>query len=489
MKKVHGFTKASVQAAICRKSFYQFVRRYWDIIIVAEPVWNWHIEYLCDELQLVAERIFPHDWVDEKGEKQHGPEPKLYDLVINVPPGSTKTTICSILFPAWVWTRMQEARTISGSYAGPVALDNCRKSRLVIESDRYKAMFPEVELRADQNAKGFYETTKGGDRVGVGAGGAITGRHAHFLLVDDPINPKEVRSEVEILNTNLWMKETLSTRKVDKKVSVTILIMQRLHREDPSGTMLAEADDSNPVRHICLPAEVSDNVKPARLKRRYKDGLMDPVRMPQSVLDREKKILGPYGYAGQYEQSPTPLGGGMFKFEKIELATPPTLWKRKVRYWDKAGTKDGGAFTAGVLMGEDAEGCFWILDVVRGQWESGEREKIIKQTAVADGRGITIGVEQEPGSGGKESAQSTVKNLAGFTVMVDRVTGDKVTRADPFSVQVNVGSVKAVKGAAWWEAFRAEMQFFPFSKRKDQIDAASGAFALLNTIRLRLGAL
>lgn len=471
-------TRTSVESAICQKSFYEFVKRFWDVVIKAEPVWNWHIPYICQEMQTMAERVFRN-------------EPRLYDLIINVPPGSTKTTICSIMFPAWVWTRMSSARIIGASYAHAVAMDNSRKSRLIIESDKYKQLFPHVQLRDDQNTKGFYETMEGGDRVAVGSGGAITGRHGHFIITDDPINPREARSEAEIRNTNTWMKETLATRKVDKKVSVEILIMQRLHQEDPTGMKLAEQDPESPIRHICLPGESKEwEVKPARLKKRYVDNLLDPTRIPWSVLKKEERALGPYGYAGQYGQSPTPLGGGMFKFEKISLEDRPNQWKsRLVRYWDKAGTKDDGAHTAGVLMGEDLEGYYWILDVIRGQWDSGERERIIKQCAIADGRNVVVGIEQEPGSGGKESMQSTVKSLAGWHTMVDKVTGDKVTRADPFSIQVNIGNVKACKGANWWTDYRDEMKFFPFSKYKDQIDASSGAFACLTVLRTRVGAL
>ena len=469
-------SKAQIERAICQKSFYQFIQRFWDVVIKADPVWNWHIKYIADELQIVAERVFLG-------------LPKLYDVDINVPPGSTKTTICSIMYPAWIWTRMPSARVIGASYAHTVAMDNSRKSRLIIESAKYRELFPEVQIRDDQNTKGFYETNQGGDRIAVGAEGAITGRHGHFLLTDDPINPREARSETEIKNVNTWMGETLATRKVDKKVSVMILIMQRLHQNDPTGVSLENADESNPVKHICLPADDSYPIKPLKLKRKYVQGLLDPVRIPKEVLEKEKKILGPYGYAGQYGQQPVPLGGGMFKFEKVQLVPKPRTFRRIVRYWDKAGTKDGGAHTAGVKIGETDEGSFHIIDVVRGQWDSGEREKIIEQTALADGHGVIIGLEQEPGSGGKESAYNTAKRLRGFTVMIDKVTGDKVTRADPFSVQVNIGNVTATQGAGWWPDYRNEMQFFPFSKYKDQIDASSGAFALLNAVRIRLGAL
>ena len=97
-------------------------------------------------------------------------------------------------------------------------------------------------------------------------------------------------------------------------------------------------------------------------------------------------------------------------------------------------------------MGVDVDQKSAVLDLLRGQWEAAARERIILQTAQIDGKGVAIGVEQEPGSGGKESAQSTVKMLAGFRVRVDRPTGDKEVRADPYAVQVNGGNVYLVQG-------------------------------------------
>ena len=166
--------------------------------------------------------------------------------------------------------------------------------------------------------------------------------------------------------------------------------------------------------------------------------------------------------------------------------------KRLVRFWDKAGTKDGhGAYTAGVKLGLDMDGRFWLLDVVRGRWESFERETIIKRTAISDTKIVSVGLEQAPGSGGKESAQGTIRNLAGFRVRADKPTGDKAARADPLSVQVNAGNFyiglderdpRAIE-------FVAEMQFFPVSTYKDQIDAASGAFNILTKAPMMVGAI
>jgi predicted phage terminase large subunit-like protein len=123
-------------------------------------------------------------------------------------------------------------------------------------------------------------------------------------------------------------------------------------------------------------------------------------------------------------------------------------------------------------------GMFLVDDVKRGQWGSAERERIIRQTAEADGKKVFIVVEQEPGSGGKESAENTIRNLAGWMVQAERPTGDKTLRADPFSVQVNNGNV-LLRTAVWNKSYMDEFELFPNSSYKDQVDASSGAFNFL----------
>lgn len=485
-------SREAVTAEICRRDFFRFIQRHWHLAVAADPVWNWHIEFLCQELQDVAERIFTMT-------------PKEYDLVINVPPGSTKSTIVSIMYPAWIWTRMQKCRVIGSSHTHDLALDLARKNRGIVKSEEYRNRF-NVELKDDQDTKTYFENTEGGDRHAVGLEGGIMGFHGHLLLVDDPVNPKGARSEAEIKGATISLNEGLYTRKVDKRVSVVVLVMQRLALTDPSGEMLEKlkTDPTSKIRHICIPADLSTGrefVRPKRLLLKYDDsGLLDPIRMPPGVLKEAKSQLGEYGYAGQYDQHPVPLEGGMFKVDRIVIAPRPPImkFKRLVRYWDKAGTLDAGAYTAGVLLGlleiKDASGKvtekqIWILDVVRFQTESAARERTIRQTAEADGKNVTIGIEQEPGSGGKESVQNSIRNtLMGFHVIGDKVTGAKEVRADPLSTQVNNGNAYAPTGASWWNDYRAEMQFYPVGKYKDQTDASAGAFAILNAV-VRVGAL
>jgi len=461
LKQTTAFEENDVLASICKDSFYEFVKEFWGEIIAEKPSWNWHIKYLCDELQKMAERVFLG-------------LPREYDLVINIPPGTTKSTICSVMFPAWTWIRMPSTRIIGASHKEGLQTDLAQFCRNVVRSDKYKTCFPNVQIRKEQDAKSYFMNTAGGRRLGIGVGG-IAGFHAHFILIDDPIDPKEV-TDTKVHAANFWMTNSLLLRKVDKEITPTILIMQRVCQNDCSNEMLNRKNVN--VKHICLPAVLSEDVNPPEIRKYYVDGLLDPVRLSRKAL-RELEPLE-WLYKAQIMQKPIPLGGEMFHVERIGIDTAPNKWKKKVRFWDKAGTKDGGAYTVGVLMGEDVKDQFWILDVVRGQWDSAQREDIIKHTALLDGKSILVGVEQEPGSGGKESAQNTIRNLSGFSVFAERPTGDKAQRATPFSAQVNGNNVFLVK-ADWNEEYTRELRTFSpeNSKCKDQVDASSGAFTKL----------
>jgi predicted phage terminase large subunit-like protein len=467
--------KNQLIASICKDSFFEFVQEFWSELIAEKPVWNWHIKFLCDELQRAAERVFEN-------------KPKLHDLIINVPPGTTKSTICSIMFPAWALTRMPSARCICASHTESLVYDLSNKSRMIVFSEKYRLAFPYIKIRDDQNTKGYWMTEQGGFRFSCTVGGKNPmGFHAHFLIVDDPIDPEKVFSEAELENANNFMTLTLPSRTVSAEVSVQLLIMQRLHQNDPTGNRKSNKD-LGPVKHVCLPAELTNDVTPRYLRSRYKDGLLDPIRLPRRILE-QKKAMGQFGYAGQYLQSPIPLGGGMFNVAKLNFGSPPRRFKRLVRYWDKAGTKDAGAFTVGVKMGQDHDDNVWVLHVERGQWAAFEREAIIKNCAVMDGRECTIGLEQEPGSGGKESAENSARRLLGYRVKLDKVTGDKKVRAEPFAAAVGAGIVYLPQGAEWVRDYIEELRFFFYGKYKDQVDSSSGCFNMLTKPLLRAGAL
>lgn len=461
-------------------SLYEFMQCFWNEISEDEFRPNWHIEYLCKELEEIAYRV-------AEGKR------KKYDLIINVPPGTTKTITCSIMFPAWTWTKWPWMKHICASYSAALALESAEKCRDLLRSDKFKMVYPELSLKQDKDTKSNFRVVKevqvypgrvprlqyGGGRFSTSVGGTLMGFHGHILIIDDPLSPNQAASDTELQSANRWMEQTLPTRKIDKGITPTILIMQRLHQDDPSGHLLNK-NKSN-VRQISLPGEIRNyrhKVIPPELVEFYKDDLLDPTRMTWESLKDLEADLGQYGYAGQVGQDPTPPGGGMFKVDHFQMITTlpaPINHLQTVRYWDKAGSQGAGCYTVGVKMARYTQDRFIVLDVKRGQWGTLERERIIKETAQADGRDVTVYIEQEPGSGGKESAEATIRNLNGFAVRADHPTGDKAYRADPFSVQVNAGNVYLMT-ALWNHDYIEEHRFFPFSTYKDQVDASSGAF-------------
>lgn len=472
----------------CRSSFKFFLKEFVRVTIPGVFRWNWHIDILCDVLQEAAERIFLG-------------LPSPYDIAINISPGTTKSTIMSTHFPMWCWTRMPEFRFIGVSYNEKLALDLSRRSRDIALDAKYQACFPEIKLREDQSTKSYFCNTLGGNRYCAGAGGGVLGHHAHFIAFDDPIDPVMASSDLEVENINYWIKNTVWGRVVDKAVSVRGLVMQRLRQNDP--TQLFTGGDS-PTRWIRIPATTEFPINPPELSKFYVNGLMDPKAMSWDWINKQRsKIgIGNAAFSSQYGQDPVPLGGGMFKTDKLGTGKPPAEWKSVCRGWDKAVTPQkgsllkGAAFTVGVLLGVDLDNNVWILDVIRDRLDSYSRENLIEQTAIRDGKHCFVAIEQEPGSGGKDSALATARRLLGYRVKLLPASGSKEARADAFSHAVNAGIVfipeKFKTGTSWidWAGpFVEEMMHWPQSTFLDQIDAAASAFTVAAAGKIRVGAL
>lgn len=431
-----------------RYSFLLFVVDFWESVPGTQKLkMNWHIEVICEELQKIAFRI--RDRIPKEG-----------DFVCNQPPGTSKSSCFSILFPAWVWTWFPECRFICASHTDSLVHDLAYKCRAVILSDKYQELFPNVRLRKDRIAIGDFANTLGGERKSCTVGGASpTGRHADLVIVDDAINPQKALSEVELKNASYFMTGVVPSRVTDKEVSVTILVMQRVHQLDPTGVMLEESkkEGAVPVRLLCLPATDSELTTP-EYKHYYheyneyakceSDGVMDPSRLNKKVLKQIYAKLGSYEYAGQFDQNPVPLGGGVFKeiyFATRKRAAPYNalrLW-----YVDTAVSEtDASCETAMTLMAKDEEGGYWIEKVIRGHWEPTDRDKQMKIACQYTARRypnqqVAMWVEREPGGSGKTAFQYIAKHLAGFVVKPHNPRGKKEVRAAPFASQAASGNV------------------------------------------------
>jgi len=289
-----------LEKSILLDSYYEFFKAFWPTVVSEEFEDNWHIKYLCDEVQIVLE------WVIRR-------QPKLYDLAINISPGESKSTICTILAPAWLWARDASLRVISSSHSAPLGIEHATLTRDCIKSDKFQHFFGSTcQIRSDIDAKTMYKTVQGGYRKVASVGGKVTGSHAHLLIADDIIDPAGVTSEPALLAANTFLTKTLATRKVSKKNTPTILIMQRLHERDPTAELLSK---DKPVRHICIPATTEYPIQPPELAQFYRDGIMNPTRTDATVLATLLAELGPTDFACQFGQQPGDPKGNKIKKE------------------------------------------------------------------------------------------------------------------------------------------------------------------------------
>lgn len=311
---------------------------------------------------------------------------------------------------------------------------------------------------------------------------------ANGILVhncDDPHNVEQALSEIKRDGASDWYSGTMSTRGVGLGVNWAV-VMQRLHESDLSGHVLA--NEPGEWDHICLP-EYYDPEHPflyAEDWRTEKDELIWPQLFPLEEVQKVERKLNQRGmhYAsGQLQQFPVSKAGGMFEkdwFTKwsIELSQVPVeVRKLMLRYWDRAGTKDGGDYTVGVLMGKH-DGIIYVIDMVRGQWAQSERDNKMLRTAESDLEvwGLKkIWTEEEPGSAGKDITAHLVRHLEGFHLKGDRPTGSKEDRADPWASYIGSGNVRFVRGP-WLQALADEHVAFPNGAHDDIVDSCSGGY-------------
>lgn len=216
-----------------------------------------------------------------------------------------------------------------------------------------------------------------------------------------------------------------------------------------------------------------------------------PLRFSRKALSEFKRDVGSMGFSAEYQGVPRAPEGNRIKRDWLPIVDAAPRRAKRVRYWDHAATAGGGAYTAGVLMALTDDGLVYIENVIRGQWSSGERQKVQKQTAEIDraryGGRVKIWFEQEPGSAGKDSARATIKALQGHPVYADRPTGDKDVRLNPLAAQAEAGNVFLARGD-WNGDFIDEATTIPNSKYRDQTDAAAGGYnRLTEGTKMRTG--
>jgi predicted phage terminase large subunit-like protein len=382
-----------------------------------------------------------------------------------MPPRHGKSEMVTVRYPVYRMERDPSLRVIVAAHTATLAEKFSRKSRRIAEM--------RLTLNAERTAAEDWETQQGGGLRAVGVGGGIAGQGAGLVMIDDPTkNRRDAESPTVREHIWDWFSDDLYTRL--EPTAAIVLIQTRWHADDLAGRLIAEMEAGGEQWEVVnLPAFAETNDP---LGRSEGEALC-PERFDVDALLRIKRVLGS-SFEALYQQRPVAKSGEFFKRESLTVwGTCPSEMVKRVRYWDKAGSLDGD-YTAGVLMAYTREGLWWVLDVVRGRWLAPERERVMRQTAELDGPGVPIVIEQEGGSGGKDSASASIRNLAGFSARAEPASGEKTARAAPLSAQALAGNLK-INRAPWNREFIDELCAFPMGKHDDQVDAASGAFNYL----------
>lgn len=453
----------------CARSFAEFVQRAWHVVEPATPLkWDWVLDAMCDHLEAVT----------------YG---EILRLLMNVPPGTMKSKMCGVFWPAWEWgpAAMPHLRFLGTSHKQELAVRDNMLCRRLIQSVWYQQRWPDVVLVGDQNAKTKFENTKTGFREAM-AFTSMTGSRGDRVLLDDPHSVDDANSDKEIENVRLTFKEALPTR-FNNENSALVVIMQRLHQNDVSGIILSEAGYEDFV-HLRLPMRFEKDkrcITSLGFKDpRTEDGeLLFPGRFSEAAVIRLERQLGSYATAGQLQQRPTSREGGMFKRawfdEKIVDFVPPGT--KFCRHWDLAATKTHtAARTAGVRIGVAPDGRVIVTGCTTAQEEGNAVRKLIVSTSDIDGIDTLISLPQDPGQAGKVQKADFATLLAGRVFKIQIESGDKEVRAKPFASQCESGNVYLLRGD-WINDYLDEVCLFPGGKFKDRVDASSGAYGQLVT--------
>ncbi len=473
--------RAKVEREFATRSLGEFVRQAWHVIEPATPfVPGFHIDAIVEHLEAVS----------------YG---DIRNLLINVPPRHMKSTLVSVLWPAWEWTRRPERRWLFSSYAATLSIRDSVKCRRLIESPWYRARWGHVfALTGDQNAKMRFDNNRSGYRLSTSVGGAVTGEGGDRIVCDDPHNVADVASDAIRKTATDWWDIAMSTRVNDPKTSAMVIIMQRCHQRDLSGHLLEKGN----FEHLCLPAEYEG---PGRVTsigfsdpRTEQGELLWPERFGPQEIEELKVNLGSYGAAGQLQQRPSPAGGGIFKrhwfkyFQPRGANLPPVVVRlpdgtpvsipaeeapyhadEQLQSWDCAFKDlDTSDFVVGQLWAR-VGARFLLGDQFRQRTDCPGTVKAVR--AMTNKWRGTLAVLIEDKANGSAVIQMLAHEIPGLLPVNPQ--GGKVARAQAVSPLVEAGNLYLPhpEYAPWVNDFIEECVQFPNGAHDDQVDAMTQA--------------
>ena len=438
-----------------RNSLKVFTRRaFKELNPSTQYLHNWHIDLICEHLTACY-----------KGD--------IKRLIINIPPRFMKSITVSSAFPAWLLGNNPSEKIINATYASSLSMLNSVNCKAIVKSDFYKEIFPDTVISDIQDQKQYFKTTKNGHYYATSVGSSVTGFGGGFLIVDDPHNPQQALSKVQREQAITFYEQTLLSRLDDKKKGVIILIMQRLHEDDLTGHLLRNSQDWT---HLKIPMIAEKDIQyyfPITKKEKlYKTGeVLHEERMNKKEI--EEFTMSSYAFAGQYQQEPAPLGGGLIKNDWLLYYNFLPEGKTKiVQSWDTAYKADQLNDPSSCLTFLEYEKKHYLIDIFNQRLEYPDLKRAVISQANLYKPDVIL-IED------KASGQSLIQELnkeTNLSIKAIKPEGDKLTRLSTVSHLIENGKLFLPEKHKLLFDFTSQLLSFPNSSHDDMVDSLSQYF-------------
>lgn len=445
----------AVERELCKRSLAHFAQRAWHVLEpAAELKWGWALDAICQHLEAVT-----------NGE--------ITRLLMNVPPGSMKSLLTGVIWPAWEWgpRGMPEMRFVGTAHEETLAIRDNRKCRDLVKSDWYQKLWP-LELLRDLDGKKEFGNVRKGIRQ-ARAFTSLTGVRGDRVILDDPISADNANSAAKLEEARIAFTETLPTR-VNSEKSAIVVVMQRLSEKDVSGVI---KEMNLPYVHLCIPMRYEAARKCVTSigwedPRTVEGELMFPERFGEAQVSELETTLGSYGSAGQLQQRPAPRGGGIIKEAWFRYySVLPRLDYRTIHADTAQKTGQENDYSVFQCWGRSTVGEAVLIDQIRGKWEAPEllvhaRAFWLKHLNIGGSALRAMAVED------KVSGTGLIQTLRreGVPVVPVQRSNDKISRAHDAAPFIESGNVLLPIDAPWLSDFLAEASSFPGGAHDDQLD-------------------
>lgn len=467
-----------------RTSFRAFIPEAWAVIEPEPFKPGWHLDAIAEHLEAVTAGA-------------------IRNLLVNLPPRHSKSTLVSVLWPVWEWLTRPQERYLTASYAQSLAIRDALKSRRLIQSGWFRRRWgdlsraPVFRLTGDMNTKSRYDNSAGGFRIASSVDGSNTGEGGSRIVIDDPHNAKESLSDVSRLAVIDWWDRVMSTRRNDPERSARIVIAQRLHERDLPGHILAKGGDWT---HLRLPAEYDGKRFMTTIgwtdPRKNLGDLLWPQQYDRPALEELKRDLGPSNVPGQLQQTPSPPGGAVVKRKYLRYWQPadqdlgpvewidddgqvrkalvvplPSRFDEQAQSWDCTFKESKTAdFVVGTVWGR-LKADKYLLDCSRDRRDIvatlQEIKALTRRWPLAR---LKIIEEKANGAAVIRILHDSVPGLIAFNP--DKY-GDKLARLNACLPDIEAGNVYLPhpRLASWVAVFVDELLKFPNDEHDDQVDS------------------